>query len=366
MLSYSPDAVTESVKAMGTLLHRPEWRESNWAPRMRTQLAARLDDPTSHLRYLAMAVLPVIHADLAMRARLIAERVDADDDVTLLAMDVSALNGWVPCELADPVLATASVERSGGPSIPALLADDDDSALDDLRNAWVRVHLNCHLQAGTPHASVVVREWFNEPASHAGLFRSAASSLRNFASFSAEEPLRRPAFELVRSAAATLALDLVRSPADASVALSADALIQELYFASGAGAGSGDKPRPTPEQRAAWYAEGIAALENLTAVTHPHSCYPLLQTLEFFIDDDPARVFRAVAATVKAESMFRFESLGVDVTVRIVERYLADHRQLFVAEPVLLTKLRGMLEVFAGVGWPAALHLSYSLGDVFR
>src|SRR5262249_14955992 len=196
-------------------------------------------------------------------------------------------------------------------------------------------------------------------------FRAAASSLRNAASFSAREPLRSRAFDLVRSAAATLAPDLVRSPADASVVLSADVLIQELLFASGAIEGS-DKPLPTPEQRAARYAEGIVALENLTAVTHPHSCYPLLQTLQLFIDDDPARVFRAVAATVKAESMFRFESMGVDVTVRIVERYLADHRQLFAAEPVLLTELRRILEVFARVGWPAALKLSYSLGDVFR
>ena len=366
MLSYSADAVAESMKAMRTLLYRTEWQESMWAPQMRTRLAARLDDPITHLRFLAMAALPVIHADPVVRARVIAKRIDAEDDVTVLATDVNALNSWVPCELADPVLAAASVERSCGSSVPALLAGDNYSALDDLRYSWVRAHLNCHLQAGTSHASLVVREWFNKPTLHTDLFRAAAQSLRTFASFSGAEPLRSRTFELVRSAAATLARDLHRSPADAPAALSADALIEHLYFASGAGGGSGDTPRPTSEQRAAWYAEGIVALEHLTAVTHPHSCYPLLQTLEFFIDEDPARVFRAVAATVKAEGMFRFESMGVDVTVRIVERYLADHRHVFLGEPALLTELRRMLETLARVGWPAALHLSYSLGDAFR
>jgi len=198
------------------------------------------------------------------------------------------------------------------------------------------------------------------------LFSSSVSSLRALVSFSSEDPLRSKAFELVQSAAARLTVDLVESPADASVARAADALAQELYFASGAFDGGGDKPRPTPVQRTAWYVNGIVALEDLTAVTHPHSCYQLLETLEYFIDEDPPRVFRAVASTVKAESMFRFEDMGVQVTVRIIERYLAEYRNVFVAEPDLLTELRRMLEVFARVGWPAALHLSYSLGDVFR
>jgi hypothetical protein len=146
-----------------------------------------------------------------------------------------------------------------------------------------------------------------------------------------------------------------------------NSLVQELYFASGAFEGNSEKVRPTSTQRAAWYGDAILALEQLaTVASFPHTCYQLLETLEPLVAEDPVRVFRAVAATVKATSMFRFEQMGVETAVRIVKRYLADHRHLFATDPDLLSELRRVLEVFAEVGWPEALHLSYSLGDVFR
>jgi hypothetical protein len=366
MLSYSPDAVTESLEAMTDLLRLPAWRDSSWAPQMRARLASHLDDQRRHLRWLAAAALPLIYPDPGERAAHLTRRIDLEDEPTLLELNLRML-GSIPYESADAVLAAACGCRTAGPPLPTLLgADDQEEDLRELRMAWVTAHLNCHLQADTAHASAMVHDWFNQPASHGDTFRTAVASLRDVFSFAATDPLRSKAFGLVRAAVSTLSTDPNLAQTDAPTVMAIDSLVEQLYFASGAFDADRDGTRPTTAQRLAWYADAAQILEGLAAVvTYPHTCYQMLETLEYFVDDDPTEVFRQVSATVKQASLFRFEPVGVELAVKIVNRYLADYRHLF-ADAVMVTELRRILEVFALVGWPAALHLSYSLGDVFR
>ena len=58
--------------------------------------------------------------------------------------------------------------------------------------------------------------------------------------------------------------------------------------------------------------------------------------------------------------------MGVAVVLRVLMRYLADYRSLFMETPELLTDLREILETFTKAGWPVALRLSYDLGAIFR
>jgi hypothetical protein len=348
MFGYVPDAATVSLEAMIKLLRDKGWQDSDLAPKMRERIASHLDDQDRPLRWIALHALALIYPDQAEAAAAIARRIDAEQDALLLSLGIN-LVGRLPYEIADDVLAAASME------------------LDELRRAWVKVHLNCHLHAATPHASAMTKMWFGDPGAHAELFRTAVSLLRDKFAFGAVEPLRGKAFDLVRRAAASLASQPDRASADASVVLAIDSLVQELYFASGAFEGNREKVRPTPAQRTVWYRDAVSALEQLACVaSFPHTCYQLLETLEFLVAEDPVRIFRAIAATVKATSTFRFEQMGVEAAVRIVRRYLAEYRHMFATDPDLLSELRRVLEVFAQVGWPEALRLSYSLGDVFR
>lgn len=366
MLSYSPSGLTEALDAMTRLLYRSEWRHSDRAPDLRTRLTTHLDAPERHLRFLAVLSLPAVHTDPTALASALSARIDAEDDTDVLTAALSELDRTVPPELADPILATAANVRTAGPSITELVINNDAAELRDLLHVWVTAHLNCALQAATPYAKSVVNAWFSDPAVAGSLFRAAVASLRDAFSFRADDTIRDKAFALIRTAAAALKVGLIATPSDASVVLAADALAQQLYFASGAYDGNKDKPRPTANQKAQWFTKVIGTLEDLTTVRHPHSCYRLLETLEFFIDENPLRVFHAVAATIKDDSSFQFESMGAEAVVLIIDRYLAEHRQLFLTQPHALAELRRVLEVFAAAGWPAALHLSYSLGDVFR
>jgi hypothetical protein len=366
VLSYSPDGSTEALESMTRLLHRPEWRDSGAASALRARLTARLASPDRHLRYLAIIALPAVHTDPADLSSALAARIDAETDVDVLTTALSVLDRVLPCELADPILATVADARTAGPSITELIASNDDPDLHELRHTWVAVHLNCALQASTPQANASVNAWFSEPAKAGLLFKAAATSLRRPISFNTADPVRNKAFDLIRTAAASLNAGLTATPNDASTVLAADALVEQLYFSSGAFDKGNDGSRPTADQRDRWFNDAMGALEDLTAVRHPHSCYQLLETFEFIIDENPARVFRAVAATIKDDSDFRYEPMGTEIAVRIVEHYLAEYRELFITQPYALAELRRVLEVFATVGWPAAVNLSYSLGDVFR
>jgi hypothetical protein len=365
VLSWVADDVSEAMMAMHSLLRRPEWRDSEYAPKLRAQLALGISDSRRHVRYLAVNALSVTFEE-PERVATITRVIDEETDVTLLPGYFRKLGQWIPCESADAILSTSSADRAGGGSIPDIL-DQTADVRDELLAAWVKVHLDCFFQKETTFASNAVMTWFTNPGQHSLYFVAAVRALHDILRFDAPKPFRNRAFNLIRSAADSLADELAESPDSGEAILAADALIEELHFASGAHqqTGPGSK-QASVDERAEWFADGADVLERLTIVTHAHSCYELLNIFEYFIDEDPRRVFDAIAATVKVNGMFRFETLGVDIIVRILDHYLAEYRYLFLDEPSLLTELRRMLEIFTDVGWQSALHLSYSLGDIFR
>ena len=59
------------------------------------------------------------------------------------------------------------------------------------------------------------------------------------------------------------------------------------------------------------------------------------------------------------------ESMAVNLVVSIVERYLADHREVF-ADAGRLSDLVDCLDAFVRAGWPAAQALSFRLGEIWR
>jgi hypothetical protein len=55
----------------------------------------------------------------------------------------------------------------------------------------------------------------------------------------------------------------------------------------------------------------------------------------------------------------------MSVVVRIVERYLARHREVFEDEE-MARALMDVLDVFVAVGWPQARRLVYGLDQIYR
>jgi hypothetical protein len=93
----------------------------------------------------------------------------------------------------------------------------------------------------------------------------------------------------------------------------------------------------------------------------------LIQALENFIAADPASAFRLIVKSVMSSSKFgyAFESMGADLIVRIVEEYLADHRDVF-SDEARLNELMACLGLFVSAGWPAAQALTFRLSEIWR
>ena len=100
----------------------------------------------------------------------------------------------------------------------------------------------------------------------------------------------------------------------------------------------------------------------------PRTVHHLVELYEFLAAAAPETVFDHIADLLvgpAAREGYHFESLGSDVLVRLVRRYLADHRNVF-DDVDRRDRLVRVLELFSGAGSPEALKLLYDLPDLLR
>jgi hypothetical protein len=148
-----------------------------------------------------------------------------------------------------------------------------------------------------------------------------------------------------------------------------DGIGSEVYFASGAfDERQGKESRTTLDQRERLYREAGALLDILARVGFPSVTHHVLETLEVSVPFDPRGVFVRIGETVKAGQAggYQLDSLGAALVVRLVERYLAEHRTLLQQDDECRVLLVEILDIFVQAGWPEARRLTYGLQDIFR
>jgi hypothetical protein len=149
-----------------------------------------------------------------------------------------------------------------------------------------------------------------------------------------------------------------------------DTINMEFYFASGAHRDnnvSEGEHQPTPLQER-FYGEAGPIADRLTEIGYPRVAHHLLETLEFFIDVDPRGVFLRMAATIRAGRRwgYQYDNLAEGLFVRIVERYLAEHRTLLQQDADCSKALVEILDIFVRAGWTSARRLTYGLDQIYR
>ncbi len=147
-----------------------------------------------------------------------------------------------------------------------------------------------------------------------------------------------------------------------------DHIGMEVYFASGAydSQQRGEEKILPPEARERFYQEASSILDHLASAGFPSLVHHLLQTLESFIAIDPKGVFLKIGSTLRAGRSYgyQFEPQGAQLFVKLIERYLAEHREIFQQDAQCRQILRDTLDLF--INWPAARRLVYRLEDIFR
>jgi hypothetical protein len=76
---------------------------------------------------------------------------------------------------------------------------------------------------------------------------------------------------------------------------------------------------------------------------------------------------RTVYPRLKTEdSRYITDPLGVDAVLKLINRYIADHRELVLGDPECTTAVRIMLERFVRVGWLEAVQMAERMDELFR
>ncbi|MBY7740156.1 hypothetical protein [Paenibacillus polymyxa] len=152
-----------------------------------------------------------------------------------------------------------------------------------------------------------------------------------------------------------------------------DAASMAVYFSSGA-----HKNKLITEEAHAisfdldqtklYFAEADKVLHELAEFSIPAVTHHLLQTLEFLIPVDSVEIFMRIVRTIHAgqNGEYHYETMGADLLVKLVERYLAEYRVIFRDNPDCLQSLIEILDIFVKAGWPSAQRLTYRTEEIFR
>jgi hypothetical protein len=269
----------------------------------------------------------------------------------------------------------------------------DGPGVDSLREACTTLLILLYVWRGTERAKEIALRMTDEPARYADDVLHALHPLRRPLTYGSVSPVNSEA-EQIRSRAVDFILRATRNAvtqfekilddnsnkAPESGALGAaeqaqslakliDGVGSTLFFASGAFRhGNNEDERPTREQEVRLFREAVTVLELLSSVGIPRLAHHLIETCEHFIEADPKRVFFLIGQTIVGgrRGGYQYDSLAVDLMVKVVERYLAEYRYLFREDPEARNLLLTILDIFVTAGWPSARQLSYGLEEIFR
>jgi hypothetical protein len=152
-----------------------------------------------------------------------------------------------------------------------------------------------------------------------------------------------------------------------------DTTATEYYFGSGAFEAKQQAQQPGqkqlgPPEKKRLFEESRVIADELAQLGFPSIAHNLLQTLESFVTFDPQRVFLTSGQVVRSgvAGGYQFEQMAADLVVRLVERYLAEYRELLQNDEACRKTLVELLDTFVKAGWSNARRLTYRLQEIYR
>lgn len=129
-----------------------------------------------------------------------------------------------------------------------------------------------------------------------------------------------------------------------------------------------DGVTPIQDERTRFLEEAAGLLDVIQEIPLATVAHRLLELFEQLLDVSPQEVLLRIAETTRvgATAGYQFESLGADLAVKLVQRYLADHRRLLQEDANCREALVKILDTFVGAGWTNAMGLTFHLEEIFR
>ena len=244
------------------------------------------------------------------------------------------------------------------------------SGWNNVREACEALLLTCALQGDT-EAMRVVRETIQKRNQRDEAFRQLLFALRNYMRSTQADVLDN-VFMLFTECAKSLAEDYRTfkhsegTTAEAAViGKNIVAITEQIYFGSGVFKNPGNDDGPTIEDEAI-FDRLHETIQILRDVDFSAAVFKIVETLAFFVDARPARVFDLGVHYIESAKRqgFQFEPMAADAAVGMMEKFLSGHREVIEATLERRIAFLRTLDTFAM--WPKAVGLVYRFADSFR
>ena len=148
----------------------------------------------------------------------------------------------------------------------------------------------------------------------------------------------------------------------------AESIGNQIYFSSGAYKDNNEKIPMDIEARKVYFIEAKEILNILSEFGYASLTHHLLETLEFFTPYAPKDIFLLIGKVLRKSksSGYQYESLGADLVVKLIERFIAEFRYIFQEDVECRQVLIEILDIFVDAGWASARRLTYGVEDIFR
>ncbi|MFG3301542.1 hypothetical protein [Micromonospora chersina] len=364
--SWSSTPETGALTAAHTLLARPQWQHAH-GDELRAHLRSHLDSSTWVYRYLSTSAISLIYTDpdqlLSHTERRLVTEPDNHVAVALVRVVVHYLHSR-PDDV-DQVFSRLAARRGS----PYLIDPGQDPSRmhDTVASAVVQCLAVLAVRYGTPYAEATVRAWLSSPIDNVATVTVIAAHLRNFLN-PADPSLRitqQKAFDLLTLTAEPLSSGWTNATTATNALTVANAVATELYHASGAFARQEGSRGPVGDP-ILFAALALPLLHNVGQVRHPAVTHHVIETAGHLSAAQPKPALLLATRSITEDPGYIAESLGVDAALKLINRYVADHRELIVGDPECTTAVRVLLERFVQVGWPQAVQMAERMDELFR
>ncbi|MFE2614381.1 hypothetical protein ACFXA2_12285 [Micromonospora chalcea] len=366
LASWSCTPETGALSTARTLLARPEWQRAH-GDQLSAHLLCHLDSSEWTYRYLSATAIGLIFAEpdelLSQVESRLATEVDGHVASVLIHVMARHLHSR-PSDLDEILARLASMP--GSPYLP-----DPGQELSKIHDTPYEAVVQClttlAVRYDTPFAGSTVRAWLSSPTDHAAAVIVIATYLRDLLN-PADPSLhgaQRKAFDLLTLTVKPLQAAWAELTQMESALTIADAVAQEIYLASGAfdrqQGSRGEFGDPLVFAKLA-----LPLLDGIRQVHHPAVTHHIIETAEHLSTLQPKPALLLAMRAITEDQGYVAESLGVDAALKLINRYMADHRELVLGDPECVTAVRVLLERFVRAGWPQAVQMAERMDELFR
>jgi hypothetical protein len=372
--SWSETPETNALTAARALVARPEWRGASGD--LRANLLSHLDSSRWVYRYLSTAAIGLLYTDEDELLSEVEFRLATEADQHIAANLVNAIAQYLhsrPSEVDQVFSRVASLRGSPHLFDPG---NEDAGLHDTVAEGVVRCLTILAARYGTSFADVTVRAWLSKPIDHPATVTSIAFGLRDLLNpaDSSLQDAQQKAYELLAITTAPLKAAWaavtaaggapgVQTTARNAVTV-ADHVAQQVYFASGAFDERGVRTRQLGDPQV-FSRLALPLLDGVSKVHHPMVTHLVVETAEYLSSAQPRPALLLALQAIMADAEYANEPLGLDAALKLITRYMADHRGVVLGDPECSAAVRTMLERFVRVGWPGAVQMAERMDEFF-